>query len=63
MAATIVTVVEGLQVVSQLIPLIQSAIATGQTTIDAATWAQALNARDAAQSQLDADIKAGKGKK
>ena len=55
MAATIVTVVEGLQVISQLIPLIQSAIATGQP-IDAATWSQALGARDAAQAKLDQDI-------
>jgi hypothetical protein len=59
MAATIVTVETALQIVAQLVPLIQSAVATGQP-IDAATWAQALSARDAAQAKLDQDIARGK---
>lgn len=63
MATAIVTVVEGLQIVSQLVPLIQSALAAGETTIDAATWAEALQARNAAQTQLDTDIAAGHGRK
>lgn len=62
MAATIVTIESALQILAQIVPLIQTAVATGQP-IDAATWAEAINARDAAQAQLDADIAAGKGRK
>jgi hypothetical protein len=56
MAATIVTVQGALQVLSQIVPLIQSAINSGQTTIDGTVWADALNARDAGLKKLDADI-------
>jgi hypothetical protein len=61
MAATIVTVETALQILAQVVPLIQTAVANGQP-IDAATWAEAISARDGAQAQLDADIKAGKGR-
>ena len=60
MAATIVTVTGALQVLSQIVPLIQSAIASGNTTIDPQVWADALNARDGALKKLDADIATAK---
>jgi hypothetical protein len=60
MAATIVTIESALQILTQIIPLIQNAVTTGQA-IDAATWADAITIRDAALDKLDADI-AAKGK-
>lgn len=60
MAATIVTIESALQILAQIVPLIQSAVTTGQP-IDAAAWAAAISSRDAAQNQLDADIKAQGG--
>jgi hypothetical protein len=60
MAATIVTVQSALQIVAQLIPLIQSAVASGATVIDADVWAEAINARNDALTKLDADIASAK---
>lgn len=58
MAATVVLVTEALEVVNQLIPVIQKAVANGQTTIDGATWADAIQVRDKDLAALDAAIKA-----
>lgn len=58
MAATIMLVTDALQIVAQLVPVIQNAVANGQTTIDGATWASAIQARNAALAKLDADIAA-----
>jgi hypothetical protein len=59
MAATIVTVETGLQIIAQLIALIQSSHANGQL-IDQMTWDAAMKPRDAALAKLDADIAAQK---
>lgn len=62
MAATVILVTDALQILAQLVPVIQKAVANGQTTIDGATWSQAVQARDAALTQLDTDIAAQKTK-
>jgi hypothetical protein len=59
MAATIVTVETGLQIVAGLISLIQNSHSTGQP-IDQATWDATTKPRDAALVKLDADIAAQK---
>jgi hypothetical protein len=56
MAATVVTVTSALQVLAQIVPLIQSAVASGSTTIDPQVWADAISARDSQLKKLDADI-------
>lgn len=61
MAATIILVTDALQIVAQLVPVIQNAVANGQTTIDGATWAQAVQARNAELAKLDTDIAAAGG--
>lgn len=60
MASTIVTVEAALQILAQIVPLIQSAVATGQP-IDATAWSLAIGDRNAALTQLDADIAAKEG--
>lgn len=61
MAATVILVTDALQIVAQLIPVIQNAVANGSTSIDGATWSQAIQTRDAALAQLDSDIAAKGG--
>ena len=56
MAATIVTVQAALQVVAQIVPLIQSAMAAGSETVDPIEFAKAVGDRNAALDKLDADI-------
>lgn len=58
MAATVILVTDALEIVAQLVPVIQNAIANGQTSIDGATWATAIQLRDAGLTQLDTDIAA-----
>lgn len=58
MAATIITVESAVQVLAQVVPLIQQALASGQTTIDTNAWNQATTVRDAALTKLDTDIAA-----
>jgi hypothetical protein len=58
MAATFVLVTDALQLVAQLVPVIQNAVANNQTTIDQATWATAVQVRNADLTQLDTDIAA-----
>lgn len=61
MAAEVILVTDALQVIAQLVPVIQQAVANGQTTIDGATWATAIQTRDAALAKLDSDIAARGG--
>lgn len=61
MAAAIITLETGLQIVSQLLTLLQNSASTGQP-IDAGTWNDTLTARDAALSKLDSDIADSQGK-
>ena len=57
MAAIVMTVETGLQIVAQLLPLIQQAYSAGQP-IDVAAWNAALGNRNADLAKLDADIAA-----
>lgn len=61
-AGGVVLVEDALQIVAQLIPVIQNAVANGQTAIPATTWSAAIQSRDAALAQLDSDIAAVDGK-
>jgi hypothetical protein len=56
MAATVVTVTSALQVVAQIVPLIQAAIASGSETVDPVEFAKAVGDRNAGLNKLDADI-------
>lgn len=56
MSSTVVLVTDALQLVAQVVPVIQAAVANGQTTIDLPTWNQSVLVRNQALTQLDADI-------
>jgi len=59
MAANVILVEDGLQIVAQIIAAIQSARASGSGTIDASVLLADVSARNAAQVQLDKDIASG----
>jgi hypothetical protein len=56
MATTVVTVIEALQMIQQLVPLVQSAVAAGSAHVDPVAFDRIVNARNAALDKLDADI-------
>lgn len=53
-----ILIADALEVLAQIVPLIQSALANNQTTISAEDWTAAIESRDAALVKLDADIAA-----
>ena len=56
MAASVILIEDGLQIVANIIAAIQAARVSGSTTIDASVLSADVDARNAAQTQLDKDI-------
>lgn len=56
-----VTIEAAVEIAAQILSAIQNAIANKQTVITPDAWAAAITARNAALTQLDADISAAKG--
>ena len=56
MAASVILIEDGLQIVANIVAAIQAARVSGSTTIDASVLSADVDARNAAQTQLDKDI-------
>ncbi len=53
-----ILITDALEVLAQLVPLIQNALANKQDAISIDEWDAAINSRNAALAQLDKDIAA-----